>query len=1115
MKRLPKFSHRVHIRSGRGLRPSYSIALGLLFTAVLPVILLIGLIYPLADTNTVGNYLFATLILLPILFPFVERIVTTQVEQNAFFEYVKSRAPLWGIHTVGWLLIGGYFSLVGIFAWGAALYSVRLLQLFFDLSLFQNWVGVGVLLFSATFIMRGGRSLLRNQQAILIYTLIGVLFSVLFWASRTQGHNYYPTYSYSPDASNTSLQSVPIIVLALWAIVFLFDRTTVKKHPCLLLNVAIAVLLIGTAVGVSSAVIVGLFPSTISGGLIPLLEIALNARLVVGVFFAVLVIMASFWGIRRSLLAATTMITAMTESGFLPQKDTIKAKSITIHHVPYLLIVLLTAVYLAFFKIDNLITLSVLSFFGAFLFLVVPDIFRSTLNLPETRTIKLPLHPLFPAVGALASILVISLLPLSTWLGAMIWIGFGVIIYFGYGRRRQIQLRQQDLLVTPVDIETLDSTNPYTVLVPVLDEESSKLAIQAGINIAKMHMGRVLLLKIYHTEHKDKPLAEKQEEAARLLNRLENLVNKLSETDVSIIPLVRIDEEIVHGVYDTGWEEKIDFMLIGIDDVCVDRESSKIIEHIFRRVSAETAIVKGEIPEEIRSVLVPVQGSKHTLAALTLAQDLVRSSQGKVIALYQTVGELTEENERNAQLEIEQILRELDTQQFIEPKIIQSSQFEKSLLQAAEEVDLLLFGLATEGYFQLTVLDGRPVEVADTRMGPTFLVKRKESILQHTMSRLLTLLLDWVPATTIKERAEVTLQMGRDAHASTDFYILIVLSASIAFLGLLQNSSAVIIGAMLVAPLMSPMMAMAHGLILGNFKMLQEATNSTVRGILGAIAVATVLTIFLPPQPVTDEILARTQPNYLDLLVALVSGAAGAYAACRKNLSAALPGVAIAAALVPPLCVVGYGLGIGHIDIASGALLLFLTNLASIVLASALVFLVMGYQPRREDRYTLVRRNLVRVVIAILIISIPLLYASGTSAKQAETELTVETIILQSVPPTVGDVKDIVIQSQRFGGIVVSFTLYEYQNVDEAYTYELQQQLSDAVDEPITLQVTMLKATLTVIDDAGIPTPTPPPNATLVRDLPSTAAPSENLALTSTPSPTVVQTVRPSATLTP
>ena len=140
--------------------------------------------------------------------------------------------------------------------------------------------------------------------------------------------------------------------------------------------------------------------------------------------------------------------------------------------------------------------------------------------------------------------------------------------------------------------------------------------------------------------------------------------------------------------------------------------------------------------------------------------------------------------------------------------------------------------------------------------------------------------------------------------------MLIILASTIAYYGLLQSSAAVIIGAMLVAPLMSPMIAMAHAIVMGNLTMLRRAFLSTLAGVGVAIGIAALFTLLLPSIPPSREILSRTAPTLLDLCVALASGAAAAYALARKEVAAALPGVAIAAALVPPLCVVGYGVGI-------------------------------------------------------------------------------------------------------------------------------------------------------------------------------------------------------------
>jgi uncharacterized hydrophobic protein (TIGR00271 family) len=179
---------------------------------------------------------------------------------------------------------------------------------------------------------------------------------------------------------------------------------------------------------------------------------------------------------------------------------------------------------------------------------------------------------------------------------------------------------------------------------------------------------------------------------------------------------------------------------------------------------------------------------------------------------------------------------------------------------------------------------------------------------------------------------------------SLSYWLELFLSAGIATLGLVQNSAAVIIGAMLVSPLMGPIIATGLALALGDFYLGLKALLNIVASVLAAVFFAASIVWLLPFQSVTPEILARTQPNLLDLAIAILSGLAGAIVVCRGGAGGgvtALPGVAIAVALMPPLCVVGFGIGAGlDWPIIGGGGLLFLTNLVAIVGASFVTFFV-------------------------------------------------------------------------------------------------------------------------------------------------------------------------------
>lgn len=191
--------------------------------------------------------------------------------------------------------------------------------------------------------------------------------------------------------------------------------------------------------------------------------------------------------------------------------------------------------------------------------------------------------------------------------------------------------------------------------------------------------------------------------------------------------------------------------------------------------------------------------------------------------------------------------------------------------------------------------------------------------------------------------ASLNRSIWRLSVPSFSFHFMLGLSTIIATLGLLSNSAAVIIGAMIVAPLMGPIVGMAYSTAMGNRKLLRRSSFTVLKGILLTIGVSWVVTSIIGLETVDTEIMSRVKPTLIDFGIAMAAGAAGAFANTRRSISSALPGVAIAVALVPPLSVVGIGLAQGDGSIAFGALLLFLTNLICIVFFGSLVFLFQSY----------------------------------------------------------------------------------------------------------------------------------------------------------------------------
>jgi uncharacterized hydrophobic protein (TIGR00271 family) len=208
------------------------------------------------------------------------------------------------------------------------------------------------------------------------------------------------------------------------------------------------------------------------------------------------------------------------------------------------------------------------------------------------------------------------------------------------------------------------------------------------------------------------------------------------------------------------------------------------------------------------------------------------------------------------------------------------------------------------------------------------------------------------------------------------FTVLLVLAALIASFGLYQDSVASIIGAMVVAPLGGAIMAFGGALVTARSRWQWISGAQVLFGALGVIAVGFLVSLVMPDLLVlTPSLEARTSPGLLDLGVALSAGAAGAYVAVRRTGTDALPGVAIAVSLVPPLATVGICLELGRLDDAAGALVLFVTNFAAIVVAACTVFTLAGAAPSREmlRERSRMRNGFIAAGILLVAISIPLL----------------------------------------------------------------------------------------------------------------------------------------------
>ncbi|WP_204104589.1 MULTISPECIES: DUF389 domain-containing protein [Spirulina sp. CCY15215] len=192
-----------------------------------------------------------------------------------------------------------------------------------------------------------------------------------------------------------------------------------------------------------------------------------------------------------------------------------------------------------------------------------------------------------------------------------------------------------------------------------------------------------------------------------------------------------------------------------------------------------------------------------------------------------------------------------------------------------------------------------------------------------------------------------------ESKLTQHYLVLIVASCLIATLGLLINSTAVIIGAMIVAPLMLPIRGFSFATLEGDLELLRVSSLAIIFGTILSLFISWMVGDIVGLPEFGSEVISRTQPTLIDLSIAVVAGAVGGYAKIRPSIGDTIPGVAISVALMPPLCVVGLSLSQGDISASSGAMLLYITNLIGINLACLGVYVITGYAHNSELSRTL------------------------------------------------------------------------------------------------------------------------------------------------------------------
>lgn len=303
--------------------------------------------------------------------------------------------------------------------------------------------------------------------------------------------------------------------------------------------------------------------------------------------------------------------------------------------------------------------------------------------------------------------------------------------------------------------------------------------------------------------------------------------------------------------------------------------------------------------------------------------------------------------------------------------------------------------------------------------------------------------LPWVRHATTDEFKELFILLKKNAQTSSNYLVLMALSTLIASFGLFANSTPVVIGAMILAPLMAPIISLAMGALRQDGLLVKNSLITIFWGILIGLFFAMLITMITPLHSMNSEIQSRIRPNLLDLGIAIVSGVAGAFAYSKEEIAKTLAGVAISVALVPPLAVAGIGLGWGDWNVFSGAFLLLGTNLAGIVMAASMTFLLLGFSP-----FQLAKKGLLISVGILILVTAPLIFSFRNMV--LENQLIQELSGKEIPHGLMRDVKVIGLNPVR-----LSVTILSKKQLTESDFEEIKKEIEDVIQQPAELELTL------------------------------------------------------------
>jgi len=1043
------FSSDIRISRGLGLWRAITLSLGVIFF-LLVYVLATGVVAAAGPAAPLV-YLLAALVVLANVLGYAELATSLPRTGGAYSLVHEAQGGSWLAFVTGWALTLSNLGLCALLAHGFGVQITILLHDYLGLTLpIWPWAA-GLVILSA--VNNGLGTHEGRRGTVVLLSAVAVLAFALLAAPQVKLEYY---------TAATSLNWGQALTLSLAAFTGLEITSYLQGEMRQRRNTAARALLLApllaAAVGAATlAVAVGVAgPDSLAASQAPLAQLGAAVSggggrpfvLIVGALALALVL-------NRTLMMTVRQVYAMSADGFWPGG---LRRILGRYGTPGLLIGLAALLVLPLAALP-------VSFLGrlvGLLYLLALMSVNLTLALRKQSrpsSFALPFHPWVPGL-TLAIDALIGLLWEPVYLGwAAGCLGLGTVIYLFYARSHHVEAQEGVTIFKPLSEER--EKECYCILAPIANPATADTLLRLAGALARQQGGEVLALQV--TVVPDQvPLEEGQHRAATGRVLLEQAMNQAAEEEFPIRTMTRVSRSVARGILDTAREEKADVILLGWRGYTRSMGASMgpIIDAVIRDAPCDVTVAKGREWKQVGKILVPTAGGPHAPIAARLAWLLSEAYGAQVTALNVQLGRATPERMEMNKQRIAETLNGLEFSRPPEQKVVIASSIVEGIVREARDYDLVLLGASEEGLFDEFVFGSIPQQIAARVSKTAVIVKQYGGPTELWFSKLTRWLFHLLPRLNVEEQLELREAMSDSAHPGVNYFVLIVLSCIIATLGLLLDSGAIVIGAMLVAPLMSPILGFSLGMVLGDVRLIRLSIEAVFKGVASAVIIAAFIGVFSPFKDLTGEIMARTQPTLLDLVVALASGMAGAYALARKDVSAALPGVAIAAALMPPLGVVGLGLSLGSAQVAGGAFLLFITNLASISLAGVLIFMLLGIRPEtwQPEARQRVRRGLIGFALLLLVVAIPLGVIMSGIRRTTRERQAIQEELMTEIAASEGELVEFEYRIKQ-DGLVVIATVRAVTHLDQEEVDATAEKLSERLGRPVTLEVIALPVT--------------------------------------------------------